>query len=219
MSDFVATDFYGIVYPFFDPVSWINRNILHPIMKQLIKIIPRQLYPLKKIVIAIAIFTFHLDFMKDILIANHVTNIYKLDSKGSDFIDFIIIILWMTTFVAGVTFGVSMIASLGQQMYGEDSKKMNIWEKALMLTFLIIFCPFTITIVIYLDAKTMDKIKQNRNKFKFALQSKINRTDQVEELFKVETEYYKLVKKKMCYKNLCSRFYRLETALESTPQV
>ena len=219
LNDLLARDFYGIVYPFFDPVTWINQNVLHHIMNKLLKIIPRQLYSLKKIVIIIAIFTFHLDFMKDILIANHVTNIYNLNDKGSDFTNFIIIILWLTTFVAGVTFGVIMIASMGQHIYGNDCKKMKIYEKVLMLSFLIIFCPFTITIVIYLDAKTMDKIKQNRHRFRLVLQSKLHRNDQVEKMFQVEAEYLKLVKKEMSYKNLCSRFYRLETALESTPQV
>ena len=62
-------------------------------------------------------------------------------------------------------------------------------------------------------------ILNSRYKFELNLKKNEDRSVQVDQLFRLEAEYYKLLKDRKKFQRLGSRFYHLETALESTPQV
>ena len=147
------------MFPYFQPAELIsNINCF----KTITNFITKKFGFLRHILNVFSLITFHLDFVNDLLIAYHVSSIYS-SSESTLFVNFIIIVLWLTTFIGGIVFGLTLVFSKDRFiMLGEGAAELNKFKKCLLFLFVLMICPVTPALIIYLESKIWNNIKENR---------------------------------------------------------
>ena len=165
----------------------------------------------------VAILGFYTDFIKDMLIASHVTFLY---TTFFDFKSQIVLVLWITIFLNQAITGFMIVLRGPLTIFSGRYKVENKWKKILIRIAFAIFAPISPVLIIYMDAKLgieIEKLKKKLNKDLVVLEPIENNNirNKLEEF----QDHENLVKAKRELEKVINKASKIGIIFENTPQV
>ena len=217
-----STLFYGAVFPYFDPLRFLRKIFpsggLTLRFLYLVHFVTTRTPELVKylLIVTISIVSFYIDFVKDIIIASEVSFLYQ-DSFW-DFKSFIVVVLWVTVFLSQCIVGLKIIVLGPARIFAVNPSSVSRTKKMILTLFLCIICPVAPALLLFLNARLGREVRVQEKIFSQTCKSTLS-VETTKLLFHHHAQRGLVLKKIQRLENILVSSYKLDIALENTPQV
>ena len=213
-----SNQFYGQVFPYFDPIGAVKKSLgTEKKMRKLdefVKKIPRGPEIQNAVLVSLAILGWYVDFVKDILIATDLTDLYQ---SFWDFKSQLVLLLWITPFLAQTIIGCYLTIKFWKKpshIFGAGVElRFSSRQKMLARALFLCLAPVAPAVLIYINKRRERKLIENTKKLAQLDETKIaQRLGLFQERQDLLTDQDEL-------EVLLTVTYQLETVLENSPQL
>ena len=212
-----SNQFYGQVFPYFDPIGAVKKSLgTEKKMRKLddfVKKIPRGPEIRYAVLVSMAVLGWYVDFIKDILIATDLTDLYQ---SFWDFKSQLVLVLWITPFLAQTIIGCYLTIRFWHKpshIFGVGVASFSSGQKVLARALFLCLAPVAPAVLIYINKSRERKLIQNQKKLA-ALDER-----NIAERLSLFQERQELLADQDELEGLLAVTYQLETVLESSPQL
>ena len=209
--------FYGQVFPYFDPIGALKKSLgTEKKMRRLdefVKKIPRGPEIRYAVLVSLAVLGWYVDFIKDILIATDLTDLYQ---SFWDFKSQLVLVLWITPFLAQTIIGCYLTIRFWHKpshIFGVGVEGFSSGQKILARALFLCLAPVAPAVLIYINKSRERKLRQNE-KTMAALDER-----NIGERLGLFQERQELLADQEELEGLLAVTYQLETVLETSPQL
>ena len=214
-------DFYGQVFPYFDPVRTLKKIIQCSRTLQALKVkicacsgaIPEIVKYV--FIVSISILGWYMDFIKDIFIANDLMFLF---TTFWDFKSQIVIILWITVFLSQTIIGIWVLFFGPSRIFGEGVKRLTTTQKVLINLTFFFLSPLAPAILLYLNKRLERKIRLRDKALKNMFEEEVNEVNCKAQLA-VFANREEIINEKRKLETIISSSYQIDNVLENTPQL
>ena len=218
-----ASQFYGSLFPYFDPVRFIKRlvpsgGLTHQavaLYRSLVERVPELIKYL--VLVSSSILGFYMDFIKDIIIASGVSFLYS-ETEPFSFTSLLVTVLWITVFLSQIIIGIKLVLIGPSRLFGSRQSSLPPLTRIILTLFLLVVSPVAPALLLFLNSRLSRKLRLKEKEFLRAASNPINNINS-EILLHCHAEQRSLWKQKNFLEEVIGSSYQLDIALENTPQV
>ena len=216
-----SPDFYGQVFPYFQPLVMLRKLIPSNGTIKTIKLklsawsnaIPESAKYIG--IVSLSVIGWYVDFIKDIFIANDLSFLF---TTFWDFKSQIVIILWVTVFLSQTIIGFRILLIGPSKIFGHRVRHLTTAQK--YLANIIFFCiaPLTPALLLYVNKRYDRKIRLREKTLK-ELFAKEATEDNCKQQLIVFQNREEIIEEKRKLEAIISTSFQIDNVLENTPQL